>query len=61
MEDNHFKFSASVIALPFVSVLLLWIVFWADIRFHLDLENYGIYPRTLVGIRGVIFSPFIQI
>ena len=60
MEDNHFKFSASVIALPFVSVLLLWIVFWADIRFHLDLENYGIYPRTLVGIRGVIFSPFIH-
>jgi membrane associated rhomboid family serine protease len=60
MEDNHFKFSASVIALPFVSVLLLWIVFWADIRFHLDLENYGIYPRTLEGIRGVIFSPFIH-
>jgi len=46
MEDQHFKFSASVIALPFLSVLLLWIVFWFGVRFHFDLEEYGIYPRS---------------
>lgn len=60
MEDQHFKFSASVIALPFLSVLSLWIVFWAGIRFHLDLESYGIYPRSFEGIRGILFSPFIH-
>jgi membrane associated rhomboid family serine protease len=60
MQDNHFKFSPSVIALPFLSVLVLWIVFWAEIRFHLNLEAYGIYPRTVVGLRGILFSPFIH-
>lgn len=60
MEDQHFKFSASVIALPFLSVLLLWVIFWAGVRFHLDLESFGIYPRTLTGAIGIVFSPFIH-
>jgi membrane associated rhomboid family serine protease len=60
MDDNHFKFSTSVIALPFLFVLSLWIAFWVEIRFHLNLELFGIYPRTLEGLRGVLFSPFIH-
>lgn len=58
--NDHFKFSTSVILLPFLSVLLLWIVFWAEVRFHLNLGQYGILPRDLVGLRGVLFSPFIH-
>lgn len=60
MEDQHFKFSTSVITLPFLSVLLLWIVFWAGIRFQIDLGSYGIYPRTFEGLRGVVFGPFVH-
>ena len=60
MNDNHFKFSKSVIILPFLSVLLLWIVYWISIRLHIDIENFGIYPRTFKGLRGIIFSPFIH-
>lgn len=60
MEENHFKFSASVVALPFLSVLALWVVFWLDVRVHLNLETFGIYPRTLEGLRGILFSPFIH-
>lgn len=60
MNDNHFKFSSSVIALPFLLVLLLWVVFWIEITFHFNLENFGIYPRTFKGLQGVIFSPFIH-
>ena len=60
MEDQHFKFSTSVITLPFLSVLLLWIVFWAGIRFQIDLGSYGIYPRTFEGLRGIVFSPFVH-
>jgi membrane associated rhomboid family serine protease len=60
MKDNHFKFSSSVITLPFLFVLSLWIVFWAAINFHFNIENYGIFPRTFSGLRGVILSPFIH-
>ncbi len=60
MEDQHFKFSASVIAFPFLSVLLLWVIFWLDVRFHLNLHYFGILPRTLEGTPGILFSPFIH-
>ncbi|HEX8563212.1 MAG TPA: rhomboid family intramembrane serine protease [Flavobacterium sp.] len=60
MNDHNFRFSPSVILLPFLSVLLLWIVFWAEVRFHFNFGQYGIYPRDLEGMRGVILSPFIH-
>ena len=60
MNDHYFKFSASVVLLPFLSVLLLWIVFWAGLTFHIDMESYGIYPRDFEGMRGILLSPFIH-
>ncbi len=60
MNDNHFKFSSSVIIIPFLFVLFLWIVFWAGIKFNIDLEQFGIYPRTFLGLIGVVSSPFIH-
>lgn len=41
-------------------VILLWLVFWFDVRFHLSLDEFGIFPRTFEGLRGIIFSPFIH-
>lgn len=60
MSDNQFKFSSSVIAWPLFFVLTLWIVFWAELKFSLDLGVYGILPRTISGLRGILFSPFIH-
>lgn len=58
--DNHFKFTNSVIALPLFFVVLLWFVFWLEIRFNFDFVQNGIYPRELLGLQGVLFSPFIH-
>lgn len=58
--EKDFKFTNSVIALPLFSVLLLWIVYWLQIRYDFDFYEYGIYPRTFTGLQGVIFSPFIH-
>lgn len=60
MTDNNFKFMPQVVLLPFFFVLSMWIVFWAEARFNLDLGHYGIYPRSVEGLRGVVFSPFIH-
>jgi membrane associated rhomboid family serine protease len=60
MNDNHFKFSLSVFVLPLLSVLSIWIVFWAERKFHIDLSTFGIYPRTFEGLRGIFFSPFLH-
>jgi len=60
MNDNYFKFSASVIVLPFLAVLSLWLVFWADVTFKMNFGEWGIYPRTFEGLRGIVFSPFLH-
>ncbi len=60
MNDNHFKFTPKVVLLPFFLVLFLWIVFWAEHRFNLNLGQYGILPRTFTGLRGIVFSPFLH-
>ena len=60
MNDKHFKFSTSVLALPLFFVLSLWLVFWAERRFHVDLLEYGIYPRTVEGLKGIVLSPFLH-
>ncbi|KAF2342109.1 rhomboid family intramembrane serine protease [Flavobacterium tistrianum] len=60
MSDTNFKFSNSVIGLPLFFVLFLWVIYWLQIRFDFDFYRYGIYPRDFVGLRGVLFSPFIH-
>ncbi|MBT8304515.1 MAG: rhomboid family intramembrane serine protease [Bacteroidia bacterium] len=59
-EQGHFKFSTGVIAYPIVFVLLIWIVFWFEIRFGLSFNSFGINPGKLLGLRGIVFSPFIH-
>jgi membrane associated rhomboid family serine protease len=60
MNDSQFKFSPFVIVLPFFSVLILWVLYWLDIRFQINFSQYGIYPRTFSGLKGLFFSPFIH-
>ena len=60
MNDNHFKFTPSVLLIPFLLVLVLWILFWVDIRFHFNFNQFGIYPRTFSGLIGVICAPFLH-
>jgi len=40
--------------------LIIWLVFWFEIRFRFDFTNFGVFPRTLSGLKGVLFSPFIH-
>ena len=58
--DKEFKFTNAVVVLPLFFVVLLWFVFWLEVRFDFDFVQNGIYPRTLSGLQGVIFSPFIH-
>jgi len=59
-EESYFKFSYNVLIVPIVFVLLIWTVFWVEVRFQINLNNYGVYPRTFSGLRGVLFSPFLH-
>jgi len=62
MKNNNesFKFSIDIVIYPILFVLLIWLVFAIEIRFGFRFNKYGIYPKTLKGLQGVIFSPFIH-
>jgi len=59
-EEEHFKYSTGVIGYPILFILIIWSVFWFEVQFGHDFAYLGVYPRTLSGLRGVIFSPFIH-
>lgn len=58
--DNQFKFTPSVVAWPLYFVLLLWVVYWIEVKYNIYLNDYGILPRTLTGLRGIVLSPFLH-
>ena len=60
VENDQFRFSTGVLGYPLLFVLLIWIVFWFEVRFGFDFNAFGIYPREIIGLRGVVFSPFIH-
>lgn len=57
---DHFKFTTGVVIYPVLFVLILWLVFWFEVRFGFNFNTFGIYPQTLKGLRGVFLSPFIH-
>ncbi|UKM65137.1 rhomboid family intramembrane serine protease [Flavobacteriaceae bacterium GSB9] len=59
-SHEQFKFSTGVIAYPIFFVLIIWLVFWFEVRFGYNFSKYGIYPQTLKGLRGIVLSPFIH-
>tara|TARA_R110002072_G_scaffold163357_2_gene315938 strand:- start:22442 stop:23188 length:747 start_codon:yes stop_codon:yes gene_type:complete len=59
-KTKGLEFTAGVIGYPIALVLCMWIVFWIEIRFHLDFNYLGIYPLKTEGLRGVLFGPFIH-
>lgn len=59
-QHPHFQFSTGVLIYPLLFLLAIWMVFWFEVRFGFDFSNYGVYPLTLLGLRGIVFSPFIH-
>ncbi len=46
--------------IPGILVLVMWLVKAVELLFSLDLTSLGIFPLTLKGVPGIIFSPFVH-
>jgi len=56
--SQEFKRQASILG-GFVA--LFWIIEILDLSvFNGGLDNYGIMPHSLIGLRGIIFAPFLH-
>ncbi len=41
-------------------VLSLWLIWLADMVFALELARFGVLPRSIFGLRGILFGPLIH-
>jgi membrane associated rhomboid family serine protease len=46
--------------IPGIFVTLMWLVKITEVLLEIDLSDFGIYPLTVKGLPGIIFSPFIH-
>ncbi|WP_417443657.1 rhomboid family intramembrane serine protease [Joostella sp.] len=59
-KDESLDFSLWMLIYPLFFGLTIWTVYWFELTFGFDFTHYGVYPRTLSGLRGVVLSPFIH-
>lgn len=43
-----------------IITIVIWVVFLCEFAFQTSFAEYGIIPRKLIGLRGVILSPFLH-
>ncbi len=56
-EQQRVKYS---LLLPTLFVLVLWAVKLLELGTGYHFSSWGIEPRTLTGLRGIVFSPFLH-
>ncbi|MCK0177758.1 rhomboid family intramembrane serine protease [Flavobacteriaceae bacterium S0862] len=59
-NQDQFKYTTGVVGFPLTFVMILWLIFWFEVRFGFSFNDLGVYPRTLSGLKGVVFSPFVH-
>lgn len=43
-----------------LAVLSIWFVYWLELKLGTNFNDFGVYPQTLSGLRGIVLSPFIH-
>lgn len=59
-SNSYFKFTNKVVLAPMLVVLFIWTIFLIEIRFRISFTDFGVYPRTISGLKGILLSPFIH-
>lgn len=59
-DSEHFKFSNSVLLAPLLGVLAVWTVYWMELLNRTNFNEFGIYPRSWAGLKGIFLGPFIH-
>ena len=59
-KDSSLTFHKNVLWVPIVAIVAIWLIYWVEITFGFNFNTYGILPREIKGLRGVLFSSFIH-
>lgn len=59
-DRSELGFSLWYLIWPVFFGVLIWGVYWVELESGWYLNRLGVYPRTLKGVPGIIFSPFVH-
>jgi len=59
-KEEELKFSDTIFKIPLLFVFAIWFIYWLEIQLEWNFNKHGVYPRDLVGLKGVFLSPFIH-
>ena len=59
-DEHHLQFSKSVFLIPTIYIVSIWVIYWIEINFGFNFNKFGVFPRDLVGFRGVFLTHFIH-
>lgn len=45
---------------PLLLLAVMWLVFWAEQLFSVDFHTFGVLPKTIEGLKGIIFMPLLH-
>ena len=60
MKNNDFIYLLLAVKIPMILLVIMWVVHILNMQFELECYEYGVYPRKLAGLKGILFSPFIH-
>ena len=57
---NNLNFRPCVVWIPLITIFILWIIYWIEIRFGYNFNKFGVFPRSFKGLRGIFLSSLIH-
>mgnify|MGYP001305044795 FL=1 len=60
MNKSEKKEFYRVLFIPCLFLLIMWGIKLIELQFDFSFIQFGVFPQTLKGLRGVLFSPFIH-
>jgi len=60
MNTTDKKKILSTLFIPLLFLLMMWLVKIIEMNFEINFVRYGVFPKTIDGLKGVLFSPFIH-
>ena len=60
MNKSEKKEAFRVLFIPFLFLLIMWGVKLVELQFDFSFIQFGVFPQTSKGLRGILVSPFIH-
>ena len=59
-KQDEFKFKNAVFTVPILYLFIIWFVYFIEIKFGFNFNKFGVYPRSVSGLKGIFFMHFLH-